>query len=386
MWMYSIRDIFSRSQAILLTGVYTSLTNSYIMKSMMTQMIKYICNIFGSLFILIGMLYVLPMTQSIAIGLSVVTFPLAITFAATNKSLGQMFHIKPGKMPSKPKISKCFDKNTLLQMNDGTYKPISDIQPGDILYLGNMVTSTFKLDATNVVMYNINGIIVSDCHRVLYKSQWIFVVDHPDKQPIDNYAEPFIYCLNTTNKNIVINNNIFLDWDELYEDYLEEFLFYCMPYFDTTISHKSKIHKYLDGGFVENTEIIMNTFKTTKIKDIQIGDILCNGSKVYGIVKIKGDDLNMINTYNLGHRTQFVGGPNLNFIDINQRMVSTLDFNLLNTETNIITQTSNFSEDLYHLLTDSKTFYVGSINFCDYNSLVDRILDCSNKNKPKINK
>ena len=368
--IYAVKDILSRSQSILMTGVYTNLTNSYIIKSMMTEMVKYVSNIFTSLFIFIGMLYVFPMTQSIAATVSAITIPLAITFAATNKSLGKIFHIKPGKMTTGPKIPKCFDKNSLITMNDGTFQTIENIKIGDILYSNNTVTATFKLDATDVIMCNLNGTIVSEHHGVLYNSKWISVLDHPDKQILNNYNEPFIYCLNTTNKNITIQENVYLDWDELYDSQLEDFLFYPIPYYDTIVSHKSNIHKYLDGGFIENTKIMKSDFTTTFIQDIKIGDILCNGEIVYGMVEIKGDDL-IINEYNLGHKTKIVGGPNLNMY-INKKMVC-----LLNLEFLIVETQKQPCKKLYHLLTDRGSFFVGSVKFCDYNSLIDRILNSS---------
>ena len=32
---------------------------------------------------------------------------------------------------------------------------------------------------------------------------------------LENYNKPYIYCINTSNKRININNTIFADWDDL---------------------------------------------------------------------------------------------------------------------------------------------------------------------------
>lgn len=368
----AVKDILSKSQAVFLTGIYTSLANSFILKKMVQQMILFITNIFTSLFILIGMLFMIPMAQGFGLTISAVVIPLSIAFLVTNRELATMFVVKPGNMKSPPSLPKCFSKDTLLKMNDGTIKTIEEIQVGDILYPQSEVTATFKLDAKDVLMCKLGNVVVSDHHRVFYKTKWIYVIEHPNAQ-IVHYKEPFIYCLNTTNKSIQIDNQLFLDWDELYDDILEDFMFYKMPYYNTTINHKSNIHKYLDGGFVENTKIFMSDYTTKLIKDIQVGDILCNGEIVYGLVEIKGSDLVITNEYNLGKYCKFIGGPNLIMLQSKNKKCSTLDSKFINTHTNNIISTSNHDK-LYHLLTDQKSFFVDTIKFCDYNSLIDSIL------------
>ena len=49
----------------------------------------------------------------------------------------------------------CFDKNTKIEMVDGTYKSISNIKVGDILANDSRVTSILKLDAADEIMYNL---------------------------------------------------------------------------------------------------------------------------------------------------------------------------------------------------------------------------------------
>ena len=54
---------------------------------------------------------------------------------------------------------KCFDENTLITMNDGTKKIISEIKTGDLLFENNEVTSVIKVKASGSTMYNLNNII-----------------------------------------------------------------------------------------------------------------------------------------------------------------------------------------------------------------------------------
>lgn len=357
--MYAMKDVFDRTQAVIVTGLYTSMGNSMLLKSMVEEMIKFIVNIFYSLVVIIVMMFAFPGLQGLAVAATAVVTTLSIIFIATNKSLAQMFHIKAGAMP---RIPKCFDKNTTIKMHDGTNKPIQHIQVGDILENNNVVTATMKLDSSNVVMYNLNGILVSGSHQVFRGSKWEHVYSVDGAVEIE-YGEPYIYCLNTTTKNIVIKDEIFLDWDEIYDEHLETIISNGSPY----VKHKKDIHKYLDGGLHENTPVMMKDFTVKAIRDVKIGDVLLNEEIVYGLVEIKGDDLIQINKYNLGH-TYFKGGPNLNMISGGN--VYSIAFD---SPVSFIKQINN-PPKLYHLLTDKKTFYVGAVKMCDYNSLIDEIL------------
>jgi hypothetical protein len=370
--MYAMEDTYARTQAIFATALYTTMGNSYIIKSMIQESINFITNIFYLLLVLISIMFVVPGTQGLATVTSAIAIPLSAVFIAMNISLGKTFHITPGKMPN---IPKCFDKNTKLKMNDGTYKTIENICVGDILEKENMVTAIIKLDSSDVVMNNLNGVIVSDMHIVEHKNKWGYVSSHPYKVPINNYCEPYIYCLNTTNKLISVNNTNFLDWDELYDFHLEKILTYQIPNYNFIVGNKKNIHKYLDGGFDENTKIIMADYTSKKIKDILVGDVLLNNEVVYGLVQVKGDDLFDVSKYNLGYNDSFKGGANLNIMDVNNYTYSILDSReILQNPANSIQHITK-PPKLYHLLTDTKTFYVGNIKFCDYNSLIDTILN-----------
>jgi hypothetical protein len=136
-------------------------------------------------------------------------------------------------------------------MNDGTKKKISEIKTGDLLFENNEVTSVIKVEATGSTIYNLNNITVSDSHIIKYNNKWIPVSKHPDAIKYDIYVKPYLYCLNTTNKIISIDNYIFTDWDEIYgDDIIEIKLNGFYP-----IKKLSEIHTFLDGGFEGSTKI-----------------------------------------------------------------------------------------------------------------------------------
>ncbi len=368
--LFAVQDMFQRMQAVFIAGVYTSLGNSLIIKSLVSQMLSAVSKIFYLLLIVITALFIIPGTQGLAIATTAIAMPLLVSTAAINLSMGKAMGVTPGKLPS---IRKCFDKHTLLKMSDGTYTPIEKIKVGDVLINSNVVTATIVLDSKHVTMYDVNGIIVSGFHKIKYGNNWIPISKYPYRREIVAYSEPLIYCINTSNKKITIGVFDFLDWDEIYHTHLDKILTYRIDTL-TTIGNTSNIHRRLDGGFCEDTPIRLFDRRRVRVKDIVPGDKLVNGATVYGVVQIKPDEVSICE-YNLGQHNIFKGGPNLVFVDSNEKIHTTLNTNdILKNPKHSITPLPRSSTPLFHLLTDAQTFYVGNVKFKDYNSLIDTIL------------
>jgi hypothetical protein len=213
---------------------------------------------------------------------------------------------------------------------------------------------------------------VSDSHIVNYKNEWMPVYKHPDSIKVAYYNEQYLYCLNTTNKTIMINNIIFTDWDEIYEKDIQEIK--SNKYFK--INELSEIHGKLDGGFKGSTPIKIINGKYREIQNIIVGDILGNGEKVYGIVKINGKNIKDQFKFILGDNLVFEGGPNLVICDKKFPENSTLEFNK-----NKKYKLDDNHNKLYHLLTDTTTFYICDTKFHDYNAEIDFLLE---KNRLKF--
>jgi len=272
------------------------------------------------------------------------------------------------KSASTVKASVCFDPSVELVMNDGSVKKISDIQVGDVLSgSSNIVTAKLKLSASGAKMYRLNDVIVSDSHTVRYKDKWILVSQHPEAVKIEAYGEPYIYCLNTSSKQILINDTCFADWDEIYtKEHIENLKKHA--------GLNGPIHESMDTGFTGNTEIQMLDGSMKRISDIQIGDILQEGEEVYGLVEIKGDDLNQYK-YNLGKNVFIDGGPNLTMCDPNIPFVTTMQL----CESMRVLKRKQESK-LYHILTDKRKFKCGGVYFYDYNASIDLFLDTTREN------
>jgi hypothetical protein len=310
---------------------------------------------------MIAVLWILPFTWGAAAANTVIFLAISIPLAIISAFMSDYLQVKPSRgIPS----VKCFDKDTLIEMDDGTTKKISNIEIGDILSNNNLVTGKMKLTSKGSTMYTLDNIIVSDSHIVKYGNNLIPVSKHPKSIPIHSYNEDYLYCLNTSHKVIQINNLIFTDWDEIFDNKLEKII-------RNTPNHTIQfIHKYLDCGFIgttkiplRNTDININKNSSLNLVDIHkinINDILENGEKIYGIVEIDGSELIGQFRYSLGENN-FVEGYNW-FLNNNENLV-------------IEKHPIHKHNRLYHILTDKGTFKLGNIIFKDYNAAIDRFLE-----------
>jgi hypothetical protein len=256
-----------------------------------------------------------------------------------------MFGIKLLKLPKGPKKPKssCFDKDVQVKMDNGQFKNMKDIQTGDILENGNRVTAKMQLNASGMRMFNIRGIIVSESHIVKYGDKWLPVINHPEAQEIHGYSEPYLYCVNTNSKEIILNGLLFTDWDEIYDDNLTT----VIETIPTNIFEKDRrrqcanIHRYLDVGFAKDMQIDLIGNTNKKIKEVNVGDILLSGAAVYGVVEIETSEMAKINKLD--------------------------ELSLGNT------CDTSMQEKLYHLLTTDNVFSSSGHIIPDYNDHIDKI-------------
>jgi hypothetical protein len=382
--LIAFNDMGQKVIGILTSGLYTSLGTYYALKAFLGALVQIIIIILvASVAIIIGLW--VSFLWPAAIAGTVLFVTVSIICAIVLVFLKDVLHVKGSfklpKAPKKPKI--CFDKDTMIKMVDGSMKKISDINVGDNLWdyseegnKINIVTAKLKLNSKHTKMYRLGNVIVSGTHRVKHNGKWIFVSKHPDRITIQKYSEPIIYCLNTTSKEIIIDDFVFSDWDEVTEEVLDiinEFVGFTFP---NKVLQKEEIHKFFDRGFSEYTMLRLNDGSLKSIKSIQLGDVLKNGEKVYGLVEIYGK--NEIDEPEKTRNMSTSSDGSNSYLE-NDELMSSRSRSRSRSSLDSI-QNTDFSKDnkLYHLLTDKKTFYVGQICMKDYNSLIDHVLE---KNK-----
>lgn len=365
----SIKDLISKIQGTMTAGTFTLLGSYYTLKSLMGAIAQFIITILITLSVLIASLWVVPFTWGAAAANTVIFVAISIPMAIILAFMTDVLHVKTNlKMPK----VKCFDKNTQIELNDGSIKKISEINVGDILMNKNEVTACFKVETSGSDVYLLNDIMVSNSHIVKYLDKWIAVSEHPDAIKYEDYREPYLYCLNTTNKIIEVGKYKFTDWDEIYENDINEIMLNKI----VNINSLNEIHNKLDYGFKEDTLIKLKDGKIKHIKDIVIGDVLENDEKVYGTVVINGKNLDEQFKYNLGKNLCVEGSSNLLLCDKKIKTITTLVFDPQNKE-----KIKKNHDKLYNLLTSEDSFNIGNIRFYDYNAGIDILLE---KNKGKI--
>ena len=256
----------------------------------------------------------------------------------------------------------CFDENTTILTKEGKVK-IKDISLGTILHDNSKVTAKLELDSNKQDMYNLNNIIVSGSHKILFEDKWIEVFNHPNAKLIENYNKPYIYCLNTTSKKIIIDSMIFSDWDDIDDKDISELNEKYSNVFNNIIC-ESNIQTYFESGFVKNTPIEIEDGRTVHIQDLEVNDILINGSIVKGIVEIDATNIDIYEYYI--ENDKVVGGPNLQIYNQSTSILDTFELCKIKTLTK--------EKKLYHVITDSLTIKIKDKLFLDYNGAIESLL------------
>lgn len=360
-----IKDTIGRVQGTLVTSLFTVLGTYLGIKSFIANFVNFLVLalvvLAGIITALILSFFGIPGAIPLLAIFSAVAIPTSLLIA----KLSNIIDITERSVPDKPSLSMCFDEDTPIRMINGTYKPIKDVYPNELLYGNSLVTSKFKLSAKNETMYNYKNTIVSGSHSVYVNGKLIKIKDIEEAIKIEDYNKPFIYCLNTDTKVLNINEEVYCDWDEITEGNLY-MLYKRLGCKFTPIFNRKDIHKYLDGGFIKGTMITLKDGSKKPIEEIQIDDILYGGTRVYGLVSITTNNMNVYNTELQG--VNVVGAPNLQVYNENLGHFSHLQ------PISTLIDTSNKPTKLYHLLTESSRIVVNGCAFYDYNGCLDVIL------------
>ena len=200
-----------------------------------------------------------------------------------------------------------------------------------------------KCSLSNNKMYEIDNIMVTGCHKILIDNNWILVCDYNKAKLISDYSDNIVFCLNTENKIININNHIFMDWDEL--DFNEI----------KTLKRNDNynINKLCNNGISGSSKIITESGEKL-LKDINIGDNLGDNNYVIAIINVLSDNLHIVNKE----------------VD-NENILLTL--NLIDNMCFTIDDTRECN-DLYQLKTTNGYYYIYDLKINDYDSIIKKIL------------
>jgi len=179
----------------------------------------------------------------------------------------------------------CFPGNTVINIKEKRLTQIIDIKIGDIIIPSNSkITATFRFYSKGQPMVKIGKTIVSTNHYVMYSGYHIKAIDHPDAIHISNWnSDEPLYCLNTSDNKIIIDDVTFLDYDETSDGDKASMNFIEGKINSETIDKDYKFTEYCPA--ISENRLIKTTSGSKLAKDIQIGDKLVTGSEVVGLIR-----------------------------------------------------------------------------------------------------
>lgn len=365
------RDILGKTVGTLTATLFTLFGSYLTLQSLIGAIMQFIFYILLAMVAIIIVSWIIgflfPPADIIAITTTAAMFSLLVPYIIVEVMLGRVMNLpfpSPPGVPSKP---SCFSKNTIIYLKDRKITSFSRLEVGDQLEDGSRITSVLKLSSFGQKMYKLNEVVVSGTHQVydIENKKWTYVKNHRDSILIDNFDEPYLYCINTTSKTINLGCNMFLDWDEIDDIKIAELHLNYRNNLLTKIN-KSNIHSIFDGGIHEDMKLRLLNGKHVNIRKIKVNDILWGGDKVYGIVKLDAKSINGVYKFNLDNDSHIITSKN---IFIKHREFNTINtFNLKGIEI-------EKPKYLYHILTDTGTFLLNGVRVYDYNSCVDMYLN-----------
>ena len=382
--MIKIKDTSAKALGVLINALFILFGSFMAMESLFLSMIDLITLIMIIIVCIVVVWIAIavstwPVTPVPIVGQAVV--PVAMSFTISSiigvciliailipVVIFEVFMLRVLKLssPPPPGIPGCFAAKTAIPLFKCGEKEIKDIEIGDQLQNGGVVTATIQFAATDQNIYKLNGIFVTGEHRVFHPLlKWIKVKDHPDSVYNPGFNEPYVYCLNTTDKVFVIGETLFSDWDDVDFNVINSLQKNCVAYgFLPDGFIYRDIHTYLDSGFHLTTKVKLHNGLSLPICEIKVNDVLEDGANVLGVIKIAGHDLKQYK-HTFINDSFILGTKNIHVSDVNLGIINCMQSDNV--------QSDNVQSDtiLYHLLTDTKFFLANNIKVNDYNYGID---------------
>lgn len=203
-----LRNIMSRISAVVFGTLYIGLSLNVLIQNLFQFIFKVILIILSVMVALIILLFFV-LFPFIPIIVSVIAIIGSVLGASAVSGMAGAF---------------CIDPEADIKLANGINKKLNDIEIGDILYSKsnekpNIVTGVLKVDAKEINLCEIKGILMSGSHRVKENGEWILARDHPDAIRVRNKLSHLI-CLNTINHEVPVissTGELLLagDWEEV---------------------------------------------------------------------------------------------------------------------------------------------------------------------------
>ena len=364
-FVLSVKVIASKTAGVMAASINSVMAAYLGAQSLMLLLVKIFIAILVAMVAIIAVFWSIPIFgMPLAIAGTVTFMLLLIPTIKIQLFMNDILDLQTASPPGKP---ACFSKHTQIILKNKNIKTIDNLEIGDILADGSTVTGTMKLSSTHQTVYVLHGIVVTGNHSVYHgENGWISVEEHPDSSKLNNFSEPFVYCINTDTKTICLGNTIYADWDDLDEIDVNDMQNTCVNIGLLPKNFTMKdIHYYLDNGFHEESIVELQYGKNTTIKNIEIGDILLHGEKVIGKVKIDAKNIQGVYYYDI-NGTKIKCSKNITIHDNTESIKKNTSFMNGNDITGV--------DYLYQIVTDLGTLNISGVKVDDYNSGLETFL------------
>ena len=339
--MISMKDLFSKIQGIMTAVLYLSVSIYYTMKSSIGAFYELIVIILLIMVAIVIVLWIVPFTWGVAAAGLVIFLAISIPLGIVAGVMAEAFDLSLSGMPGAP---TCFSHKTKIEMENGTFKNIKYIKPGDILKNNNRVISVLKCLSKYEKFYKVNNTVVSGSHYILKNNKSIKICDY--KEAIkEKYDSKYTYCLVTDSKKIEIDNEIYLDFDDVKPEF---------------IKNVKDINKKVDGGLLGTSKIKLYNGSEKMIKNIIPGDILYDNVTVLGSVCIDINNINNTDFYILNNNA--IHNNNLYICHHEKKLIK---------EKKLSTYIDLEDRYLYHLVTSTGYFYIENLKLVHYSEMID---------------
>jgi hypothetical protein len=258
----------------------------------------------------------------------------------------------------------CFGKGTKIELANGNIINIEKLKLGMKLKNGGEVLSLMKFIGKEVEMYEYDGIKVSGEHPVLEECEWKRIEDSKYAN-ITNYNNKYIYCLETSDHYIKINNTIYGDYieipDEIVNNNIQDIV---IDYLNNKTYKKYNNYsntKSYNWCFSENTLIDIDNNKYKSISKLKIGDKIKTGI-VTGLVKTNASNIELYKYNNI-----ILSGTSLIYHNNEWKQVCKMD--------NALYIGNNNGLTMYNIVTDTNLISIREEIFCDFDQSSDEIVN-----------
>lgn len=360
----TIKDTIAKFVGVIVGSIYSAIAVFLSIKSF-----------FGALFELLILVIIVSIVAALAflwlpvvgwaMSMLLIAFVLTITgtLIYTKLAAPKVFDLVRFSIPGVPKLRNpfCFSGEVEVKLKDKNKKRFDELKVGDELLEGGRITALMEVCGEHIEMYNISNIIVSGEHKIMYMGKIINVSQHPNAKKIKKNCKK-LYCVNSTEKYLNINNEILLDYDELTITEYKELKNQLKE--DIKLD---ELHKYYDGGFDKEVKLVMEDGSEKEISKINEGERLQYGIKVMSKVKMCGFVANSLGYIKIGENIVKCSSNIL----LREGVLNKKIQKVIEKETIIYCKNEEY---LYHIVTEQGYFYLGGELVVDYNGMMDNYL------------